>query len=199
MAAHHEGGGITRVDEVEIFVDGGGGNDACLAAHTLLHGDDVRHDDHVRTGGPGARCPGDEGVAAAARISGHVARDVGIAQEHIGALAVLQLFMEERIKLCQRFFGDLLLVFGNEAGEKLRRLRGLSEGRHGHDEIGHDEALLLGGLLAAGQKAEAAQGKEEMAEEHQSRLPLVLGMRSLLRRTACASARPSPLAADSRR
>ena len=47
--------------------------------------------------------------------------------------------------------------------------------------------------------AETEDGEEKMTEFHQSRLPLVLGRRSLVRRAAWARARPRPLAADSSR
>ena len=111
----------------------------------------------------------------------------------------MKFFTEQRVQTFQRLVGDALLVFGNEAGKQFRSLRGLREGRNGHHEIGHDEALLFLGFLAAGQQAQTEQNEKKMTERHQSRLPLVLGMRSSLRRTACASARPSPLAADSSR
>ena len=172
---------------------------ARLAAHAFLHGDDVRHDDHVRADGSGALGPGDEGIAASARVSGHVALNVGFGQKDVTMKIGMEPFAEQRVKFVQRLCGNSFLVFGNEAGKKLGGLRGLREGRNGHHKIGHDEALLFVCLLAAGQQAEAEQSEKKMAEMHQSRLPLVLGMRSSLRRTACASASPSPLAADSSR
>ena len=132
-------------------------------------------------------------------VSGHVALNVGVGQKDVAVKGGIQLFTEQSVKLAQGLVGNSFLVFRNEAGKKFGSLRRLREGSNGHYKIRHDEALLLIGLLTAGQQAETEQSKKKMAEMHQSRLPLVLGMRSSLRRTACASARPSPLAADSSR
>ena len=72
--------------------------------------------------------------------------------------------------------------------------RYLQDGR-----IGDLRAYVVMPQLATGKKGKAEDSKEKMAEFHQSRLPLVLGIRSVVRLAAWASARPRPLAADSSR
>ena len=114
-------------------------------------------------------------------------------------LAGIQFCPEGIVKLGKGFLGDRGLPLGNEPGEQLQSLRRLRERSDGDDDVRHDELFLLGALLAAGEQAEAEDGKDEAVQFHQSRLPLVLGVPLPLRTTACASARPSPFAADSSR